>query len=370
MLEPLCDLVNSSLEEGVFPEPMKVARVVPKFKRGGRDDWSNWRPISVLTSISKLFELVMARRLYSFLDDCGIISDSQHGFRKARSTSSAVAEFLHKVHIAWEEKKYALGVFMDLSKAFDCVRHDLLLEKLEALGIRGVVLKWFRSYLEGRQQFVEVHGSKSSMLNVKFGVPQGSVLGPLLFLIYINDLEAHVKLGKLVLFADDSNLITTAACSEDLETATFIELANIQQWFQENGLVLNADKSTYILFRHRNKPDIDPTVMIGGEVLERADSGMFLGIGVDEHLNWSCHIDKLCKKLSSTIYLLRNMRPYCDDAMLTSLYHSLFVSVARYGIANWGGGSASNMYRVLILQKRALRARAPNCCPPIKLKNG
>ena len=95
--------------------------------------------------------------------------------------------------------------------------------------------------------------------------------------------------------------------------------------------------------------------MIGGEVLERADSGMFLGIGVDEHLNWSCHIDKLCKKLSSTIYLLRNMRPYCDDAMLTSLYHSLFVSVARYGIVNWGGGSASNMYRVLILQKRALR---------------
>ena len=247
---------------------------------------------------------------------------------------------------------------MDLSKAFDCVDHDLLLKKLEKLGIRGLVLKWFRSYLNNRQQYVEVHGTKSPLLDIKFGVPQGSVLGPLLFLIYINDLASHVELGEMVLFADDSNLITAEESSESLEIATYIELANIQQWFQENGLVLNAGKSSYVLFRSRNKPDIDPIIMVGDEVLERADSTMFLGIGVDESLSWSNHIDHLCKKLSSTVFLLRNMRSYCDDAMLTSLYHSLFVSVARYGIANWGGGSASNMYRVFKLQKRAVRVIA------------
>ena len=355
MIDPLCDLINSSLSQGIFPDAMKVARVVPLFKRGERTDWSCYRPISVLCAISKTFELIMARRLFSFLEYCGILSGSQHGFRKAKSTTSAVAQFLNEVHSSWEEKKYALGIFMDLSKAFDCVQHKLLLEKLEALGIRGNVLSWFESYLTNRRQFVEVCGTKSSLLDIKAGVPQGSVLGPLLFLIYINDLPAKVELGHIVLFADDANLITSAKSCEELETMTFIELANIQQWFQENGLILNTSKTSYVLFRNRNKPDIDPTVTMGGEVLERADSAMFLGIGVDEHLTWSSHVDRLCGKLSSTIFLLRNMKSYCDVALLTSLYHSLFVSVARYGVVNWGGGSAANMYRVLILQKRALR---------------
>ena len=180
-------------------------------------------------------------------------------------------------------------------------------------------------------------------------------MGPLLFLIYINDLPAKVDFGQMILFADDSNLITSGKSSVEIETITYIELANIQQWFQENGLVLNTGKSSYVLFKNKNKPDIEPCVLMGDEVLERAESAMFLGISVDEALTWSSHVEQLCKRLSSSIFLLRTMRSYCDTALLTSLYHSLFVSLARYGILNWGGGPAFNLHRVLLLQKRAVR---------------
>ena len=356
MLETLVDLINASLEQGIFPEAMKIARVVPFYKGGSRADWSSFRPISVLSSISKIFEMVMARRLCSFLEYCGILSDFQHGFRKGRSTVSAMAQFLSRVHHAWEEKKYALGVFMDLSKAFDCVNHEILLKKLEALGVRGIALQWFRSYLSGRRQFVEVHKTKSPELIIRHGVPQGSVLGPLLFLIYINDLPACVEQGQIVLFADDANLLISHKSCENIEILAYVELCRIQQWFQQNGLVLNTKKTNYVLFRNKNKPDIDPVIQFGDEVLERLDSAMFLGVDMDENLNWSQQTDKLCRKLSSSIFLLRNMRAICDDdAMLISLYHALIVSSIRYGIIHWGGGPAYNMNRVLVLQKYAIR---------------
>ena len=355
MLNILTELVNTSLEQGVFPEELKVARVVPLCKGGSRAEWSNYRPISVLSAVSKVFELVMAKRLCSFLQDCGLLSNFQHGFRRGRSTVSAMAQFLNGVHQAWENRKYALGVFMDLSKAFDCVNHDLLLRKLESLGIRGVPLQWFKSYLTCRRQFEEVQGSKSPELNVKHGVPQGSVLGPLLFLIYINDLPACVEEGSIVLFADDANLLTSQKTEQELEIYSYMELCKIQQGFHENGLILNTDKTKYVLFRNKNKPNIDPTIQFGDKVLERAESAMFLGLEMDESLTWSSQTDRLCRKLSSSIFLLRSMRPFCDDAVLTSLYHALFVSSIRYGILHWGGGPANNMYRVLVLQKHAVR---------------
>ena len=358
IVEPLCTLVNSSFEEGTFPNALKIARVVPLFKGGEKNNWSNYRPVSVLSSLSKIFEVALAKRLYSFLEDSGILSSHQHGFQKKRSTVTAVAQFLNEIHAAWEDKKYALGVFMDLSKAFDCVQHHILLSKLEKLGVRGVVIKLLKSYLTERKQFVQVNNKKSSEIDIKHGVPQGSILGPLLFLIYINDLPDQVQHGRMVLFADDSNLITTGKKCEELEIQTFIELANIKQWFEKNGLVLNTNKSNFILFKNKNKPDLEPSIILGDDPLERARFSKFLGIGIDESLTWDYHTDTLCGQLSSSIFLLRQMRSYCEKDLLTLLYHSLFASKARYGIEHWGGGPAYNMERVLVLQKRAVRILA------------
>ena len=251
--KPLAHIINLSLSNGVVPKQLKIARVLPIFKSGDQELYVNYRPVSVLPVISKLMEKVVYKRLYSYLIKNNILFHNQYGFRKNVSTSHALIHLYDKISEAIDKKEITIGVFIDLSKAFDTVNHEILLKKLQYYGIRGVALNWFEDYLSDRQQFVNYNGHLSSFRQVKCGVPQGSVLGPLLFLIYVNDICNVLTSSSLdiILFADDTSIFFSC---NDLNTLSFTlnnELNKLSDWFSANKLSVNIKKSKYIVFRPR-----------------------------------------------------------------------------------------------------------------------
>ena len=217
--EPLVQIINLSLEKGVYIDVLKISKVIPVFKDKGSDlDHTNFRPISLLSNINKIIEKIMYERLYSFLEAHQCIYELQFGFRTGHSTTHALLDLTEDIRKHIDNNKYAIGVFIDLQKAFDTVDHEILLEKLHHYGIRGTANNWFRSYLSNRQQFVTINGQNSTLKQMRHGVPQGSVLGPLLFLIYINDLHKAIKYSKTRHFADDTNLLLGNTSMKQLKT--------------------------------------------------------------------------------------------------------------------------------------------------------
>ena len=202
---PLTQIVNLSIIHGIVPNELKIARVVPIFKSGDKALFSTYRPISVLPCVSKILERIIYNRIINYLNDFNVVCDNQYGFRKNRSPSLALIDLCYRISSALDRREYALGVFLDLSKAFDTVNHAILFDKLEHYGIRGLALEWVKSYFSERAQFVEFNNVRSSPQGISCGVPQGSILGPLLFILYVNDLN-NASLLDVILFADDTNL--------------------------------------------------------------------------------------------------------------------------------------------------------------------
>ena len=215
--EPLAVLVNDSFASGNFPEKLKLARITPVFKKGSRSDIDNYRPISVLSNFSKLFEKAMYHRLYNYLEEFKILYPLQFGFREKCSTTHALISITESIRQSIENNEFGCGIFIDLKKAFDTVNHTIPLTKLNHYGIRGFVLDWFKSYLSHREQFVNVNGHNSLSLPVTCGVPQGSILGPLLFLLYVNDLPNTSSLLTFHVFADDTNIYFSSKNLSHLE---------------------------------------------------------------------------------------------------------------------------------------------------------
>ena len=209
LLKPLTLIINQSLITGLFPEKLKIAKVQPLFKKGDEEHIENYRPISLLTSISKVFEKVVFLQLTKYFQDNGLFYDGQYGFRENHSTEMATVELLDRIISALDDKQLPISIYMDLSKAFDTLNHDILLDKLSYYGVEGTALQWFDSYLSNRSMYVEIDNMKSSVRTLTTGVPQGSILGPLLFLIYMNDISNSSNLFKFILFADDTNLFST-----------------------------------------------------------------------------------------------------------------------------------------------------------------
>lgn len=351
----LAVIFNKCINDGLFPDLMKHSKVIPLFKSGQKTDPTNYRPISILPALSKVFEKLMLNQLESYFVRNNLFHDAQYGFTKGRSTSDAGTALLGHVFDAWERSQSAIGVFCDLSKAFDCVDHSTLIKKLEFYGVRDKALDLLSSYLSNRIQKVFIDGITSSGSSVKMGVPQGSILGPFLFLIYINDLPFLIKgLCDVVLFADDTSLIFKtdrhSSCFDEVNST----LSKVVNWFTSNNLLLNAKKTKCIQFELPNVKSPPPNIMLNGEILDLVDDTVFLGIAVDKKLQWFPHISSLAKRLSSAAFAVRRIRELTDCATAKLVYFSYFHSIMSYGILMWG--KAADIQTIFVLQKRAVRS--------------
>ena len=355
--EPLAEIINLSFVNGTYFNNLKISKVLPFYKdKGSKLECKNYRPISLLSNINKIIEKIMYNRLYNFLEKFNCIYENQFGFRSHHSTNHALISLTEDIRNAIDDNKFACGVFIDLQKAFDTVDHEILLKKLEHYGIRGISNNWFRSYLTNRKQFVSINGFDSNEVIMKLGVPQGSVLGPLLFLIYINDLNIAIKYCKTTHFADDTNLVLTNHSPKKLQKQLNIDLRLLTSWLRANKISLNSSKTELIIFRHPNKPlNYDFKIKINGKKLIPSRFVKYLGILIDSNLNWSFHIEVLTTKLSRAIGMLSKIRHYVSKNTLRMIYFGIFSSLLTYGSQIWGQTKNKHVKRIENLQNKAIR---------------
>ena len=357
--KPLLHVFSQSLKTGVFPDELKIARVSPLFKKGDDSELGNYRPISVLPCFSKVLEKIMHNRLYKHLSENNLLYKKQFGFQQKHSTEHAIIQLIDQINKNFEKSQYTLGIFIDLTKAFDTVDHNILISKLENYGVRGVNLKWFKSYLNNRKQFISYNNSSTSYKNMTCGVPQGSILGPLLFLIYINDLREASNILDPIMFADDTNLFYSHHQIKVLFETVNAELQKISQWFRANKLSLNVKKTNYTLFHKCSLKDKMPLKLpelkIGNNIIEKATSIKFLGVMIDENISWRDHIKTVENKLSKNIGLLYQAKQFLDENSLKTLYFSYIHSYLDYANIAWASTHFTKLKTISYKQKQATR---------------
>lgn len=358
--EPISNIINSSLITGIFPDSLKIGKICPIYKSGETDLFANYRPISILPSFSKIFEKIVFNRLSSYLDKNCVLVNNQYGFRRKHSTYMAIMDMYDSISQAVDKNEFAVGIFIDLSKAFDTLNHDILLSKLELYGIRGVPLQWFKNYLSNRKQFVSINGVSSTLSHVNCGVPQGSILGPLLFILYINDIVNCSHILKFILFADDTNLFYSGKDIWQVMQCINAELLKLSEWFRANKLSLNVKKTNFILFGR--KRIISSTVnsqkfqlIIDGNVLDRVDCTKFLGVIIDEKLNWYKHIDHISLKISRALGILNRIKNVMPHNVLLMIYNTLISPYLTYCNIIWCCAKPTLIKKMVVLQKRAVR---------------
>ena len=355
--KPLSDIFNKSFHTGIFPSLLKISKINPIHKKDSKLLISNYRPISLLSNLNKIIEKLMFKRLYAFLEQYKCIYDLQFGFRENHSTNHAIISIIQQIQDAIKNNNFAIGVFIDLQKAFDTVNHSILLEKLNHYGISGISNTWFRSYLTDRQQFVSINGENSDLTITEHGVPQGSVLGPLLFLIYINDLHQCIHNSSSFHFADDTNLLyipTNKTRNKNIVRRLNIDLKSLNNWLMANKISLNSSKTELIVFRKNDVPMPNLKIKLNGVNLKPKSEIKYLGITIDEHLTFKSHINIMNAKLKRANNLLALSRHYVPNNLLKQIYYSQFHSHLSYGCQIWGQTPAS-ISQTTILQKKAVR---------------
>lgn len=356
VVQPLVMIINVSFEKGIFPDLLKIAKVLPLFKKGNHEQIINYRPISLLPCFSKIFEKLMYIRLVNYFENKGLITGSQFGFRAKNCTINAVIKLTDYVTNSIDNNEECIAVFIDFCKAFDSVQSEILLYKLANYGIRGTALAWLSSYLTNRKQKVNYRTTLSADLQVLQGVPQGSILGPLLFIIYINDLINCSKLLYPILFADDSNMLYSNKSRDKLFSVVNTELEKLHSWCLCNRLSINFTKTVYLLFTLKSVPvENHFTISINSLSIQNVKFTKFLGVYIDCQLSWSIHIDELCTRLSIACGILFRLRPYLSLKQLLSLYNTIVFTHLNYGIVLWGTASSSFVNKLFIVQKRIIR---------------
>lgn len=352
----LTHIFNLVFESGIFPNEMKKSRVTLIFKGGDKNNVNNYRPISVLPVFSKGLEKVIFFRISQFFDAKNILSDSQFGFRKGRSTETALLTIKEYILQNIEKNMFTLGLFIDFSKAFDCLNHDVLARKLHWCGIRGKPLYLLQSYLQNRSQSVYIKNHKSCLLPISNGVPQGSVLGPLLFNVYINDLVHIDSVAKFVIYADDSTILIPGSDSISITRKCNEILSKLQTWSRSHFLRINPLKTKVIIFRAKNKVvGLHESIKYAEQDIAIVNEHKILGVTFSSHLNWDTHVKNICSKLSLVAGVLSRCRQLLPVKAKLQVYYALFHSVVNYCSLVWLTTSKGNLEKVLKLQKKVLR---------------
>lgn len=332
-------------------------------KKGDHGNANNYRPIALTSVFSKVFEYCYLIRLNNFLTKFKLINKNQYGFRSKLSTNDALYSFITEMLLYMNNKENPIGIFCDLSKAFDCVNHQKLLVKLDNHGIRGTALKWLSSYLTKRKQFTAINYCTNKQKNsihsdfvyTCIGVPQGSILAPILFIIYTNDLTINIEPGiHITQYADDTSLLISDKNNEIIQHKCDLILNNLLNWLNANQMFLNINKTIFLQFHNaqkRNLPDLQ--LKLNNIGLIQAHQTKFLGLFIDDKISWEYHCENLITKLNSTCYLIRNLKKVLTRTQLMCVYHSLIESKIRYGICFWG--PSTHTQNVLIAQKRIIR---------------
>ena len=349
---------------------MKIAKVIPIFKSGDKNNMDNYRPISLLSTFSKFLEKLVANRLLVFLERNNVLSKWQFGFRNNHSTIHPLVHFLNKITDSLNSKKHSIAIFCDLKTAFDTCDRSILFKKMEKYGISGIELQWFTSYLTDRKQYVSINGVSGSLRDILFGVPQGSILGPLLFILFINDLPLSSDFLSL-LFADDTTLVLSHENLAELVTRVNTEFRKVCEYFRCNNLVLHPDKTKFILFsrsrvregvvllcnnNNLNQNYTDNISVISG--ISKDDiipAVKFLGVYIDQDLSFKFHISQIKQKLSKALYSLRSVKNLLSQKSLILLYNSLFHCHLLYAIQIWSCVNSGPINELFKLQKSAIR---------------
>ena len=332
-------------------------KVIPIFKQGPRSSCGNYRPISVLSALSKVFERCILNQLIFYCLTENILVSNQYGFRSGYNTTDCLVDLIDEITKALDDEKYAVSIFLDLSKAFDTVNHSISLSKLDLYGIRGDENQWFRSYLSKRKQKVFVNGVESNFLLVNSGVPQGSILGPFLFLIYINDFEKATNYFSLRLFADDTSLTATGKDLDVLLQRINSELPAIHEWLCSNRLTLNLSKTKYLVFQPRQKinSNLYPPLKLADQYLEQSYSVKYLGLIIDCFLSWHEHIYHISSKISKSVNIIAKLKPHVTSQSLISIYYALVYPYLTYGCILWGNNYEAPLSQLVRLQNKVVR---------------
>ncbi len=358
--QPLANIFNLSPQTAIFPDEWKIAKVSPVFKEGNKTDCGNYRPISVISVVAKLFEGLVYNQLRTFIADNSILVEQQSGFRSQHSTETALLSSTNEWLYNMDSGLINGVLFLDLKKAFDTVDHEILLKKLHLYGIKGTTYAWFKSYIQNRKSICLMNGKKSHAREIRCGVPQGSNLGPILFLLYINDLPKCLETTKANLFADDTNLSCAGLDANEIETKLKRDLENVHSWLRCNKLTLNDSKTEFMIIGSRHHltkfediPEI--SLAIRDNNIKRVTNKKSLGFIIDDQLKWGIHIDAQCKKISKNIALLRRAKSFVPLHILIKMYNALVSPHLTYCSTIWNDGSNTILNKLSKLQRRAAR---------------
>ena len=352
----LTKILNISFTTGIFPDLCKLVKVIPIFKKDDPLDCINYRPISLLPVFSKIFEKIIYSRIYEFLELNKFIYNRQFGFRANHSTNHALISMTESIKSFLDSSDCVAGIFIDLKKAFDTVNHQILCNKLNYYGFRGKINDLLKSFLSNRKQFVSINGYDSSCFQIKCGVPQRSTLGPLLLLLYINDLRISLRHAITSHFADDTSIIYASKITKTIETNFNCDLKCVSEWLRSNRLSLNVSKTKLLFFRSKNKSiPHNISIKIQDKRITPSSHVKYLGIFVDEHISWNYHVKELSNKLSRANGIISKLRHYAPKSAVLSVYYALFYSHMTYASLVWTLTSKGNLGQISILQKKCIR---------------
>ena len=352
---PLTRIINIPLRLGVVPNELKCAKVIPVFKKGEKRDMDNYCPVSVLSTVFKILEKAVHCQLYKFLSEQKLLSPYQCGFRKYHSTEIAAISFTDSIRREIDQGRLTSAVFIDLRKAFDTVDHDIIINKLRQFGISNTKLAWFQDYLSHRTQHVSIENVQSSVAHITSGVPQGSILGLLLFVLLINVLPSRLTRCKMLMYADDTVLFYSSREVHEIEVTLPKVLEVMRNWINENSLFLNNKKTECVLFGSgiRLNSVTSFTVFIKGTLIKRVSEFKYLGVVLDEMLSWNAHVNYIRTKAGKKIGMLRRIRDTIISSTASILYKSFILPVFDCCDTVWNCCGKVNSETLEKLQRRA-----------------